>query len=559
MANVALLPAISVPHDCIHATLPARLRLGLLPGQATKREVYKSFVRAQRTAHNNTIPIHRFLPPEILMEVFAHIVPTSCRAITLLQVCRKWRYVAIKTPEFWSDLLRIPAVTRAAVRGDPNGIDRFRTFLQRSAPIRIAFNASCLPPHVSQVIGAHLNQIGGLKVRVSGDEAAALCDWLREGLPVLQELEIFHKATCPLEPADRNVFRSLTCSDAALPRLRTLRVSPAFFVPGLAVQSLHTLHIGGCSCDDCRGDAKAYTLEDLFSFLKRSPSLSSIKFSLGSEPLSWPAGSSPGGPITLSALKNLTFEHYQVDSLRDMLSNLIIPSTAIVRVTSENFTQEGGPYFPSSLRKLPLPWELRSLRVVVSSCSCDLLGANLRTEAGRIKIGWKTLGVLNRRTDLFRDFAHLFASPAVSRLHISVASNLYPTCLDSARMAALLAAFPQLAFLRVGRKCHDLFRYLAQTDKRSESGGPPCPHLDHLIALWSVSWEEEFRTSCDLVEKTLAQRAALGLRLSILDLRFRRLYGLKQGQGEVDLEEIRSGLVRRLRPLAGMVVVNIET
>ena len=162
-------------------------------------------------------------------------------------------------------------------------------------------------------------------------------------------------------------------------------------------------------------------------------------------------------------------------------------------------------------------------------------------------------------TDLFRDFAHLFASPAVSRLHISVASNLYPTCLDSARMAALLAAFPQLAFLRVGRKCHDLFRYLAQTDKRSESGGPPCPHLDHLIALWSVSWEEEFRTSCDLVEKTLAQRAALGLRLSILDLRFRRLYGLKQGQGEVDLEEIRSGLVRRLRPLAGMVVVNIET
>ncbi|PIL29250.1 hypothetical protein GSI_09299 [Ganoderma sinense ZZ0214-1] len=506
------------------------------------------------------------------MEVFAYIVPTSCRALNLLHVCRKWRYVAIKTPEFWSDLLRIPAVTRAAVRGDPNGIDRFRTFLRRSAPIRIAFNASCLPLHVSEVIGAHLNQIGGLKVRVGGDEAVALCSWLREGMPVLQELEIFHKATCPLEPADRNVFHSLTCSDAALPRLRTLRVSPAFFGPGLAVQSLHTLHIGGCSCDDCRGDAKAYTLEDLFSFLKRSPSLSSIKFSLGSEPLHWPAGSSPVQPIALSALKNLTFEHYQVDSLRDMLSNLIIPPTAIVRVTSENFTQEGGPYFPSSLRKLPLPWDLRSLRVVVSSCSCDLLGANLRTEAGRIKIGWKTLGVLGRRTELFREFAQLFASPAVSRLHISVASNLYPTCLDRARMAALLGAFPQLTFLRVGRKCHDLFRYLAQAEEGAKSSaggdkagsgsgearGVPCRHLDHLIALWSVSWEEEFRTSCDLVEKTLAQRAALGSRLSILDLRFRRLYGLKPGQGEVDLEEIRSGLVRRLRPLAGMVVVTIE-
>ncbi|KAI1792347.1 hypothetical protein LXA43DRAFT_944013 [Ganoderma leucocontextum] len=536
------------------ATPPTLTPLHLLPGQATKREVYKCYVRAQRTAHNNSTTIHRFLPPEILMEVFAHIVPTSCRAINLLHVCRKWRYVVIKTPEFWSDLLRIPAVTRAAVRGDASGIDRFRTFLQRSAPIRIAFNASCLPPHVSQVIGAHLNQIGGLKVRVSGDEAVALCSWLRAGMPLLQELEIFHKATCPLEPADRNAFRSLQCSDAALSRLRTLRVSPAFFVPGLAVQSLHTLHIGGCCCDDCRGGGKAYTLEDLSSFLRRSPSLSSIKFSLGSEPLHWPTGVSLGDPISLSALKTLTFEHYDVDSLRDVLSNIIIPPTAIVRVTSENFAQEGGPYFPSSLRKLPLPWELRSLRVVVSTCSCDLLGANLRTESGRVKIGWKTLGVLGRRTDIFREFAHLFASPAVSRLHISVASNLYPTCLDSGRMAGLLAAFPQLTFLRVGRKCHDVFRYLAQTD----SGPLPCRHLDHLVALWSVSWEEEFWTSCDLVEKTLAHRAALGSRLAILDLRFRRLYGLKQGQGDVNLEEIRSGLVRRLRPLAGMVVVTID-
>ena len=113
-----------------------------------------------------------------------------------------------------------------------------------------------------------------------------------------------------------------------------------------------------------------------------------------------------------------------------------------------------------------------------------------------------------------------------------------------------------------------MFRYLARTDADADSDGGsgssagagrlPCRHLDHLVALWSVAWEEEFWTSCDLVEKTLAQRAALGSRLSILDLRFRRLYGLRAGEGNVDLEEIRSGLVRRLRPLAGMVVVTIE-
>ncbi len=154
MATAKFLPTLSVPPEDIYAT-PATptTRLVLLLGHASNQEVYTSNVRAQRMAHNDSIPIHRFLPPAILTEVFAHIVPTSCRAISLLQVYRKWQYVAIKTPEFLSDLLRIPSVIRAAVRGDPNGINRFRAFLQRLAPIRITLDASCLPLHVSSSIG----------------------------------------------------------------------------------------------------------------------------------------------------------------------------------------------------------------------------------------------------------------------------------------------------------------------------------------------------------------------------------------------------------------------
>ncbi|TBU59806.1 hypothetical protein BD310DRAFT_373412 [Dichomitus squalens] len=526
--------------------------LETLPGQASKREVYKGYVRAQRSAHNNLAPIHRFLPTEILMEVFAHIIPTSCTALCLLSVCRKWRYIALRTPEFWSDLLRIPVVTRAAVRGDPAGVERFRTFLQRSAPIKFSFNVLCLPSHVSEVLGAHLNQIGGLKVRVSGDEAVVLYGWLATGMPLLQELEIFHKAAYPLNPSYRDALRALQCTDFDLPRLQTLRVSPAFFVPGLAVPSLQTLHVGGCCCDDCRGDGKTYTLHDLSSFLRRCPYLFSVKFSMGSEPLSEP-GELSHRPVSLPQLKTLTFEHYQAYSLRDVLSSLIIPHTTIVRINSETFAQGGETYFPPALRKLPLPWALRSLRVVVGTCTCDLLGANLRNESGRVKVGWKTIGVLNRRTEIFRDFADLFASPAVSRLHISVASNLYPTCLDGPRMAALLSAFPQLTFLRVGRKCHDLFTYLL-----AQSDPPPCQRLDHVIALWSVAWEDEFWESCDLVEKTLAHRAGLGLRLSILDLRFRRLYGLKEQEIDVDLQVVRKGLEERFRPLAEKVEITIE-
>ncbi len=55
-------------------------------------------------------------------------------------------------------------------------------------------------------------------------------------------------------------------------------------------------------------------------------------------------------------------------------------------------------------------------------------------------------------------------------------------------------------------KCNDLFQYLAQADS------DPCRHLDYLVALWGVLGEEEFRTSCDPVKKTLAHRAALGSR-----------------------------------------------
>ena len=149
---------------------------------------------------------------------------------------------------------------------------------------------------------------------------------------------------------------------------------------------------------------------------------------MGSEPLSGSSDSPSYEPASLSELKTLTFEHYQVHSLRDMLSSIVIPRTAIVRINSDNVFMDGNMYFPPVLRTLPLPWALRSLRVVVGTCSCDILGANLRNEPGRVKLGWRTIGVLNRRTEVFREFADIFASPTVSRLHISVASNLYVRC-----------------------------------------------------------------------------------------------------------------------------------
>ncbi|PIL27009.1 hypothetical protein GSI_10148 [Ganoderma sinense ZZ0214-1] len=72
----------------------------------------KSHMRALHTAYNDAAPIHRRLPPEVLVEVFSRVQPvvTVVRRlrIPLLGICRYWRRLLFITPRFWANILSLP-------------------------------------------------------------------------------------------------------------------------------------------------------------------------------------------------------------------------------------------------------------------------------------------------------------------------------------------------------------------------------------------------------------------------------------------------------------------
>ena len=516
------------------------------PWLFAKIQHYERYLRALCAAYNDASPIHRRLPPELLMGIFSHVRPKSCQGLQLLHVCRRWRYVALKTPQFWANMLRISSVVRRAYAGDILGLERFQTFLARSSPCLIPLNLRGFPDHMSDILAQHSHRISTLIVNAGPKEITDVYLLMSSGMPNLKEVTINHSPGCsPFEPEERAAMISVQCAEDSLPRLQSLRISTAFLSPDIMAPSLQSLVIGGCSCHECGGDMRAHTLDTLLRSLARCPSLLNLQCLSGSEPLVHPLELSTLSPVSLPLLNKVEFQKYRPEPLSDILRHLILPPTTALKF--ECIRREG-LCLPRALHSIPMLPTIDSLELVVNESKCTARGH--ADDKERLSLITSTIA----HSALLDELLHAFApatSHSITRLALGFKSAAYAAHVDTARMDALLAAFPRLTYLRMARKCHHLFHALAAASVL------PCPALAHLAVKWSVGWaDEEFRLACDIAEKALARRAQRGLRLQKLEVTFRRLSGIDLE--EVDLETVKSGVVALFAPYADEVVVELQ-
>ncbi|KAI0373724.1 hypothetical protein BV20DRAFT_671600 [Pilatotrama ljubarskyi] len=236
-------PAIRVPDE---DTVALRvLSLGEIDtwilGRATLQPPTRgeSYACGLWSLRNMAIPLHRLLPVEILMRIFAHFRPSESRiAISLMHVCRHWRAIIIAMSEFWADMLRVSMVYRDG--------RLLETILFRSASQLFGVKY----PHrrgggaiSSEVMAPHLHRISHLELSTVDEKPIDLYPLLKDGhFSSLQRLCIVGSTRDQL-PASA-LGSSDHCADIALPRLRHLEIVSAWtFLPRLTVGSLEKLHL----------------------------------------------------------------------------------------------------------------------------------------------------------------------------------------------------------------------------------------------------------------------------------------------------------------------------
>ncbi len=494
----------------------------------SQSEYHVEYARTLRAMYNERNPIHRFFPPEVIMEIFGKVHPEHRREARLLHVCRLWRNLLNSTPEFWADMLR------SRIDHDELGSDDtergelqcFKISLTRSAPRHICLDILHFSIHSSRILTPHTHRISSLSITIRPSDAEHLFHMLRSGMPVLNSLVVAHK---PRRPGSsilpHQVWRNLedlTYEEDTLPSLRNLRVSAMFVVPCLHVNSLRTLSIGCNDCSDerCSVESGMHNLDTFLRFLEGCRLLESLHFLAATEP-------SPGRrhsqlhAVELPNLRELAFTDAQSSWVSEILHKLVYPSTAAVKVQTmpDHFTD-----IPRHLRSLPALPTMRKVAIQFNSpkrdsstCIVQAWPSSQSDEPPQIDLQ----ASLRTFQGVVPEVSQIFGSALITDLRLWIpTSTIYSGLQMRSHMVAFLASFPNVVHLTVKRaNPHDLFSALGS---RTSSGEPILASLCTLLVHWGISsqtGEIEFAGTCQFIKQTLRQRASLGHSLQKSTLR----------------------------------------
>ena len=150
----------------------------------------KAHIRALRSEYTAAAPINRLLPPEVLTEVFSHVHPAvvSRGRVSVLHVCRYWRMIVLKTPQFWANLLSLPMQPST----NPHWcIARFTAALSLSTPRCLTLSLPFWSLDVVDLLIPRASRLASLTIHItftSGIEWAKRL--LEQHMPCLRELVI---------------------------------------------------------------------------------------------------------------------------------------------------------------------------------------------------------------------------------------------------------------------------------------------------------------------------------------------------------------------------------
>ncbi|RDX53550.1 hypothetical protein OH76DRAFT_1399475 [Lentinus brumalis] len=196
---------------------------------------HQDYMIALSTIHNAASPIHALLPPELLINIFAILPIEDLRDARLTLVCRRWRDLLLRTPEFWANLL-------AVIRHQDIKDDFLATMSQRSYPRRLSLNMGIKLLQAPQ-FAPHLIRISSLRVDVIGGWYERLHELLKQRrLPTLESLtvDLFIADGPKLTEMCRQLGR---CTDDDLPCLRHLRIPGELFAFLYSITQLKSLVI----------------------------------------------------------------------------------------------------------------------------------------------------------------------------------------------------------------------------------------------------------------------------------------------------------------------------
>ena len=312
------------------------------PAVRTSISETKSHIRALRFKYNAFASINYSLPPEVLMEVFADVHPamTSRPHVPVLRVCRYWRTLLFKTPQFWANLLRLPILySRNPIwrRG------RFKSALELSAPRDLTLSLSFWALDID-ILLPHAHRIASLSLRLESDLESTK-NLLEQRLPGLTNLVVFEAWTSWLQP--------LTLHFHQYPNIRSLRLDVDLSYSSIApCTSLLHLKLTCCMICPLDADSSVRPLLALHDALGLFPNLEtlSLTYSL------WEGGFHREPPeltktVYLPRLCRVEIE--EVPSyIPQLLSHLAFPSTtALILYPAYRFSWErhrvvAAPVFP---------------------------------------------------------------------------------------------------------------------------------------------------------------------------------------------------------------------
>ncbi|PIL27011.1 hypothetical protein GSI_10150 [Ganoderma sinense ZZ0214-1] len=247
-----------------------RERYGAVARNAISKN--KSHIRAIRSAYNDAAPIHRHLPPEVLMEVFSHVHPATLMPrprVPVLGVCRYWRRLLFHTPRFWANLLSLPSWKSWNTKYHDH-VGRFGAAMALSAPQRLTISIPYCFAFIADILASHAARLSSLRVGRTLYNVASVAQVLEQDMPLLTHLAILY------QPCFGKVL-TFTLNLLSYPTLQTLEFEGAhFYTPSAPCTSLRHLKLKHCTIQPPSSESTLRSLCAVHNALRLFPNLETL-------------------------------------------------------------------------------------------------------------------------------------------------------------------------------------------------------------------------------------------------------------------------------------------